>query len=404
MSTTESPTKRRPVRWYLRLSRRARIALWLAFVAWVVAGSALFAGLKVPLISTPEATARPKVDDRLVMIVVDGGAAPAMALVHRRETSGTFVLLPPSTVVEVPGVGARYLSKAVAESGSAGLTSAVANELQIRVPVYAHADKAAVVSLVDKLGGVTVEVSKTIEAQQGSILRKVFSAGSQKLSGNDFFSYLTYSVDGQSELERLARQDAAWRGLLKGVRTAPRLSDSVFASWTGDLSNGELNGFVSSISRTPGVQYLSLPVSRVGIPGEQAYDIQANQLGPIHDQLRQVSVASEAPGRRIRLLVGADGAIGPAVARELIESGYFIATTGVASRYYEESRVVVSTDDRDRLEREVTRLLDLLGAGKMALVRNGSSDFDATVVVGRDWAAAHGFTQSSPSPSSKPRR
>jgi hypothetical protein len=399
------PELRGPYAWYARLSRRARMGLWLAFLVWMGAGALL---LNWQMIIDGGPDPAPASTDRadLMLLVVDGqpGQRPAMALLHSGQEDATVVLLAPGTVVEVPGLGPKPLVGALSDGGLDALATSVANELQVRVPRTLHGTTDDMARLVDAMGGVQVEVPATVELEEEGILRRLWSRGSQRMDGATYARFMTMPIGREPELERLIRQDAAYRGLFRSLRGSKESPEAPLAGWSGDLGAKAAAGLLDEVARADDLQVLSLPVVRQAIPQEQLYRVDLSEMDTVRDRLESVRTLGNPQGRRIRLLIGADGAIGPVIGRQLIESGYRIVATEAASQYYDVTRVVIPLDERDRMQTTAERLLETLGTGRIAYERHNSTYFDANVVVGRDWAEAHGFPQSTPAPTPGRRR
>jgi hypothetical protein len=339
----------------------------------------------------------------LVVLQPEPPSQPAMALLHRGASSRDVVLLPAGTFVEVPGAGPRSLAEALAATGADGLATSVANVLGTRIPGTLTASPSALARLVEAVGGVRVDVPETVKVEENGLQRTVFQQGRTRMNGGDLLRFMTLSVPGQNELERVARQNAGWRGLLSTLRRAKR--DRVAAAaepWDGSVSGADAARVLSALSADRDVNLSTLPVTRVGVSQTDRYDVDREALPSVRKSLSDVLTRQGRAGRRIRLLIAADGAVGPAVARILVEAGYTIELSGRASQPYDVTRAVI-TEDSESLRQTARRVLNLLGAGKLALSRAPQTLVDVTLVVGRDWARAHGFPQPPVTPAPKKR-
>lgn len=396
---------RRAPGWYSRRPRRIRMLLWLLLVVWVAGGMAILFFDLVPVGIGPRPGGGPgPVDTETTVLVVRAGAdAPeAIALLHRTDREGEVVLLPAATVVEVPGVGPRSLGVALRQQGRAAFAASLANVLGIRVPPVVETDADGMTALARAVGTVAVDVPETIEVEQDGVLRTLFGQGVSEMDAEAFSRFLLMQVPGQRELERVARQSAAWRGLLDALARADVavLGDGV-DSWTGDLGPDEIAARLAAHARRDDGAFLTLPVRRVGVTGEDLYEVDRDQLGPVHDALEATRTVGATEGRRVRLLVGAEGALGPAVTARLLEAGFVVVLTGRASEPYDVTRVVIA-ENAPALRKTGRELLDVMGMGRLGVFRRPQTVFDATLVVGGDWAEANGFPQ--PPPSTAPRR
>lgn len=388
-----APPRRPPFEWladwYAGLSRRWRTALWIALLGWIAAGALFLGDADGPIRGGDAGTGRTQPGEAVLLAVQGGdGAASALALVHDGATRDV-VLLPAGTLAEVPGVGPVSMRETLARHGPETLSVTVANALGIRVPGALSGDRAAMATLVDALGGAQVDVPERIEVTQDGFVRTLFERGRTRMDGEKLTSFLTLQLQGENELERVARQHAAWLAVFRAVDRAPESLEDGLRPWSR-VSAARAEDVLSAVAGDDKRSVLTLPVSRVGVSQEDLYKIEAAQLDPIKAALRDVTPRPATGGRRVRLLVGADGDVGPAITRQLVERGYVVVFTGRASAPYDETRVVMAERSAEGSARN---LLRLVGVGRLGVATRPTSLFDVTLVVGRDWARAHRFPQ-----------
>lgn len=381
----------------LPVARRTLIVLWLVFGVWLALGVVGVAVWWSP--SGEDRSGEPGTppDDAEVLLIVAEGRpphAPAFALAVWGGSGSRLVLLPATTVVEVPGVGPRPLEETFSEHGAEALAVSVANALRIRVPDVLHGTPGAIQATVDRLGGIEVEVPETVEVEEGGVLRTEFVAGTTTMDPDAFLRFLTESFGEERELERVARQDAAWRGLLEQL-AVPEAGPAL----TGWEANPPEPGrqLLLGVARDPGHRTHTLPVRRVGVTEADLYRLDTDERAHMADVIGDVQTTTAEPGRRIRLLVGTDAPVGTAVARRLVDAGYVIVLTGRASEPYAQTRVVIG-ENAEELRREGRELVELLGTGQLGVFRRPQTVFDVTLVVGQDWAEAEGLVQHEPEP------
>jgi hypothetical protein len=384
-----------PPGWYARLPRRARVGLWSVFVVWIAIGVWLFGGWDVlrERVAGRPPPRRPAPELALLVVSGEAQALPAMALTHRSQHASDVVLLPAGTLVEVPGAGPRPLAAAFAETGAGGLATSVANALGIRIPVVLAGDAERVRGLVDGFGDVDVDVPESIQVEEGGFRRTLFARGRSRMGGDEFVRFMTLAVPGQSELERVARQNAGWRALLARMRSRPRDEHAAGArleGWSNEVDGAGAARVLFALARDERLTLSTLPVVRAGLSQVELYNIDRPQIDPIRRALGDVATYRSPAGRRIRLLVGADEPVGPAAARALVAAGYAIVLSGRASQPYEVTRVVMA-EDTDQARQMARRIVGILGSGTIGLAKAPQTLVDATVVVGKDWAAAHGY-------------
>lgn len=388
----EGPSSWRRIGW--------RLLLVLAAVAWVAIGAYLLFGGPEEEAEEDGAAAEARDAPAPLLWIVRGseGRPPAMALLHAHPEEPVVALLPVGTLLEVPGQGPRPLEAALVESGPLGVSTAVANSLGVRVPRVLVAAPEQFATFVDEVGPVEVDVPETIEVEEEGVLRRVFTEGPTRMDGAELVGFLTRIFPEGRETDRVARQGAAWRGLfgVLGDEDVPSLA-GLLEGWESGLSPDRASRFLREVAQGGGgLRILTLPVRRSPAPGD-LYEVEEEQLGFLREALVGIRTVEDPSGRRLRLLVGAEGQVGPAIAKELVEAGYRFVLTGRASRGYDVSRVVMA-ENSDELRQTAQDLLDLLGTGRLGVDERRQTLFDVTLVVGRDWAEANGFPQAGPTP------
>lgn len=366
---------------------RARRWLGLAIVG------VLFAGLGAAMLvrqlggrsgtdedRVPRETGR-RAEHVLVALEPEGDGLPALAVVAATDRGGVVAMLPATTVVEVPGTGPLTLARALRETGTEGLATAIANVVRMEVPHVLVGSSAAVAALVDAVG-VTVDVPEDVATGDATL----YTRGPARMGGSDFVRYMTASFEGKTELDRLIRQGAAWRGLLRSISSG---GADALQTWSGDADRTAAAGIVRAAARDPVV--MSLPTTRLSIAGEDLYRVDDEGLDPMRDALSPFVTTTRRAGRRVRFLVGTVAQAGPAAAARLIDAGYVIVLTGPASRAYATTEVVVTAGNTEA-EQAADEVVRLLGTGAVVLTDRQTSVADIMLVVGSDWAKANGFT------------
>lgn len=300
-----------------------------------------------------------------VLLVVDV-TPPALAL----AAPGALVVVGPSIISEVPGVGPGYFSTALA-LGDLSLATALANELRMPVPAVLHVPVAAFDQTI-------VELAMPVESVEGERIVRHFDAGRITLDTAAAQRLFALALPSELEPERVARQSLAWRGWL------PTAGSRDASDWAGDFETGGRAVLLKSLATA---QVLSLPVAKLDVPGEQGYRLVESELGAVRDALK---IPVRPPLAKIAVLIADDSSKAPLVARRLINAGFEITNTGRVATS-DVTRVVVSLDDRARLSAVAEDIRNLLGAGRIAYQKRSSSVFDVTLVIGRDWAQANGL-------------
>jgi hypothetical protein len=393
-------TPSRPARsWYDRVPAPVRIVLIAVCFAAAGVGAWLLWDSRddTPAQRTDAgSTAQPasRAEDAQVLLLVARGAGdapPAMALVAHDAPGDVVIPLPVSTLVETPGLGPRPLDRALGEAGREGLVTSVANALRIRVPRVLIGETSDVRAFLQAVAPIDVQVPETVNVVEGGNRVEVFRQGAAQFDADMFLRFMTERFPDELELDRVSRQTAGWAGLLAAL--ARRRAAVPLTGWAGDLEPDAAGRILQQVaSDASGTTVLPLAVERVGLTGEDLYQIQEDGLARLDEALSGTRGVADVEGRRVRLLVGADGAIGPVVARKLIDAGYAIVLTGKASRPYDETQVVVPQGS-DELRGRAQDIVDLLGTGRIGVFTRPTTLADIMLVVGRDWATANGYPQ-----------
>ena len=208
-----------------------------------------------------------------------------------------------------------------------------------------------------------------------------FPAGRISLGSGQVGPYLTALNRGESELNRLNRNQLFWQAWLKKI-AASRASNVI----PGETRSG-IGFYVHTMSDGP-VRLEPMPVK----PGVSKALYGGTLFEPIGDMLRR-DVAAMVPfptapmaGARIgiRLLNGADGKVIPqSVVQLLVRSGAAIAIVG-NDRHFGRAETVIQY--RDPAGRNEGLLLQHALGGRVKVARNlqAPDDVDLTIILGRD--------------------
>ncbi len=341
------------------------------------------------------------VQPSLLLITVDevapaGDAARLSVLAHDRAAAeGTVVLLPVTTIADVPGHGTFSLGEAH-QLGGAPLTGVtVANLLGIGLDGEATISTAGWTALLDTLGGVEVTVRTELSAADGSVR---FEPGEQVLGGERLAEYLTTTVAGETELEALPRVQQVLGAVLDAVARDPSLVDR----WLGmELADGSpviateepalVRALLLELAEARALDDVTtwtLPVVPLGSGRDDGYRLDVRRTGElVADRFGGSRPGTEVTGGRDVEILNGNGVprIGQEVAERLSDGGYRIVLTGNADRFsYETTRIVLH--DRSPAQLAVGRDVQArLGVGQLELAATPGSVVDVTIVVGADF-------------------
>jgi polyisoprenyl-teichoic acid--peptidoglycan teichoic acid transferase len=326
----------------------------------------------------------------------DAGARSIAVLAHDRETGeGTVLLVPPSTIADVPGHGSFGVGEAFAFGGASLVGVTLENQLGIRLDEVAAVSDDEWASLLDRVGGYEVEVAGELVApveDGGGQIR--FQPGPQHLDGPRLSEYLLFRAQGETELDALPRAQRVLTGLLDRLAEEPALLETAFPDDAPELDVDDpelvrqLLGELAQARAADGVVTLTLPVSPLGSGREDVYRLDAARLTQlVEDRLAPSRPTGEAgTGRNLQILNG-NGipGVGQVVAERLQPGGYRVLLTGNADSFdHETTRIVVYDDGQEQLA--IARdIRERLGVGEIERSGMPQSVVDVTIVVGADF-------------------
>lgn len=330
------------------------------------------------------------------------GAAARITLlaVDRDGTDPVAVFVPPSTLTEIPGFGFDSVAKALALGRLPLQEVAVENMLGIAIDHTMLVSEQLISRLVDRAGGIEVDVPERMLAPSGSNrLVPVFEAGRQRLDGARAVRYLQFAGENDDELARAVREKQIWEGIFsrfEGDRAADlraMVTALLTSSPVTDAPPGDAGAFVAAFAAAgkDARAYRTLPVEIVGGGGaEDAFRVQQTKLDELVQTLLAGSLPPDGPGRgaRVQVLNGnGEPEAGLGVADLLIPAGFRIADTGNARSFdFVRTRIVVYREADIPIAQ---RIRALLGVGNIEISRTQQTIVDVTIVLGRDFVVTH---------------
>lgn len=186
--------------------------------------------------------------DTILLMRVNGG-----------EKTISQLSIPRDTLAYIPGYGEGKINSAYAYGGPALQIEAVEQLTGVPVHHYVELDFDGFPEIVDSLGGVDIDVTKTIDSQypEGVQWTDVhFDAGQQHMDGETALIYVRvrYSDD---DFQRMGRQQQFMEALQKKMTSPfnllkmPMVAPVIVDSMTTDLSTNDLIRFAWVKFRTP---------------------------------------------------------------------------------------------------------------------------------------------------------
>lgn len=397
LAFTETRTERREER--RRRSRNRMIALGVTLVLLLVAGGGytLWRWLGDDA-GSAEAGERAAV---LFQVRAESGAAIANAVLLRAGARGSMMVVPASLRLQA-GNAQTSVRTALAAVGPSQSRAALAELLGVRLDGSWILEQVAFISLLDRFGGVQLDVDTDVEVNGTEVL----SAGPQRLSGKNALLYGTYLAAGEppeAQAERFERVlQAMFRTMPTGQPEAVRMLDNLGVISDPDLSNQRLGGALSGLAA--GVDRNRVEVSNLPVREDGVVDVRG--AGPVVRKLLAAAVSQTRDTGPPRIFVedatgrGGDGDSGDgdsgdggqtidaqqAAGVRLLGGGYRYINGGRADEPAEKTIIEVSDTVPDA-QQAGTQVALTLGVPTSAvkLVEGDQIAADIVVVVGADF-------------------
>ncbi|WP_421119340.1 LytR C-terminal domain-containing protein [Aquihabitans daechungensis] len=295
------------------------------------------------------------------------------------EGGGSVIFVPLDTEVTEPSFGVDRLRTAyslVADRPTVArerLASQVGRLLNVGVDEIIDLDNAGWEQLVTPVGPLTIDNPDQIDLGFGQVI----PSGETTLTPAQTGAYLAATIEGESDLNRMARHEAVWSAWLE------QLASSGKAEAVPGESTAGISKFAEALASGP-VTFDTLPVNTVpGLyPKFRIDEPEVNKL--ITDTVASPTAA--VPGSRftVRLLNGvAPEAIPADLVREIVGRGGAVTILGNGPEFGTEETTVVYANPADK---DLAKLVaKSMGAtGKVRLDREAPDTVDLTIVLGKD--------------------
>ncbi len=316
------------------------------------------------------------------------------ALAYDRVTDeGTVLLVPLSTVVDVPGYGSFPFDEAWRFGGPSLVGLTLDNLLGVRfdgVIAVSEDDWRDWLAIAD---GAEVDVRGRIVARDGPNAGQArFEAGRQYLEPSRLAEYLTVRGEGETELDALPRTQQVVMALLDAASDRDVRDDvAAHGATLPTTANPDrlpevLRGLADARARDA-VSVVTLPVSPLGAAQEDLYRFDRQPAETlVLERLDASRPDGDGAGHTVQVLNGnGQPGIGRQVTEILVEGGYRTVLTGNADRFdHPTTRIVVYDDSAESL-RVARDVRDRLGAGVVERSGTPQSVVDVTIIVGLDF-------------------
>lgn len=295
------------------------------------------------------------------------------------EGGGSVVFVPLDTQVSEPSYGVDRLRTAydvVSDRPTVArerLASQVGRLLNVGVDEIIDLDNAGWEQLVASAGPLTIDNPDQVDLGFGQVI----PSGQATLQPAQVGPYLAATIEGESDLNRMARHEAVWRAWLDQIAKSGK------AKAVPGESTAGISRFAQALASGP-VTFETLPVNtEPGEPPTFTIDkAEVNKL--ITDTVASPTAA--VPGSRftVRMLNGVSPDAIPAdLVREIVGRGGAVTILGNGPQFgTDETTIVYANPAKKDL---ATLVAKSLGAtGKVRLDREAPDTVDLTIVLGKD--------------------
>jgi LCP family protein required for cell wall assembly len=311
-----------------------------------------------------------------------------------RNTLGVLSV-PRDTQVTMPGFGTQKINAANAIGGPNLAMTTVGNLIQLPIDHYVILNVHGLVSLVDELGGITVEIPKKMRYMDWTAKLKIdLEPGFHTLTGNQAMGFVRFRHDALGDIGRVQRQEIFIRAVLdKAMRPEswshlPKLIEIAQNYISSDMSTNELMQNAAFVRGVPKKnQYLAM------LPGQ--FSGTGDWLADRNDTRRMVArllgssfVSSDR--ERIHVVVinqSSTTNTGMKIARVLRQKGYKWVIVKNAESHVKpikQSRIIAqlgNTEEADLVRNDLDDLGDVVNASV------GDIQSAVTVQAGDDLAS-----------------
>jgi len=334
--------------------------------------------------------------DRINILVVGcdevenyGRADTIVFLSISPKTKDVLILsIPRDTRVEIPGRGMDKINHAYAFGGEKLLGKTVSAFLDVYLHFYAVIDFKGFVGIIDKLGGVEIDIEKEMHYvdKAGGVDINLYP-GKQVLSGKKALEYIRFRNDKLGDLGRINRQQKLAMAIINKIMSfdsivkIPQITEGVKEYIETDIT---VQDAITLANLFKGVNQEKFKLETV--PGVPIYIKGVSYLEPdIGNVQKRVKslIYSQNSGIKVEVFNG-NGMPGVAqrIAKELALQGFEIVKTGNADNFlYEKTKIIINSN-KVNIDNEFKQLFKDFEIVKEYKAQQDGSDL--VVIVGKD--------------------
>ncbi len=303
-----------------------------------------------------------------------------------------FSLFLRDTLANIPGYGVQKINAANAYGGPELAMRTVSSLLGITIDHYLILNVHGLVELINELGGITVEIPKTMHYMDWTAKLLIdLSPGFHTLTGNQAMGFVRFRHDALGDIGRVQRQEIFVRALLdKAMHPGawihvPRLIAIAQQYIDTDMSVPYMIGAANFMRAVPkNNQYMAMLPGRFSGTGD--WVVSANEVQRIVAKILGATFVS-APPHKIKLVVinaSSDKNLSSQLYGYLRGKGYdwvLIKYAGKEQAERARTRIIAqraNPEDADQVRS------DLNGTGEVLYASVGDIESNVTILAGDD--------------------
>jgi polyisoprenyl-teichoic acid--peptidoglycan teichoic acid transferase len=383
-----------------------RIGIAVAVVIGLIAAAAL----AVPRLfgeGAPESDPAPAQADSEVLVPTlvfatfderdpAAGTSVLFALGVDDDERATLLLIPSSTIADIPGHGVERVGRAFSYGRGPLVGATIDNLLGVAFGATVSISEQGWASIVNRVGGLTVDLPERLVARDPDGSGQVrFAAGEQHLDGVRVAELLGFRVTGETELNHLARVRRVFDSLLASLAEDPGRLDDVFADGAPMIDTAvplehvrRLVERAAAAKAAGELDMLILPVSPLAAGDGASYRLDRERADALVAERFPDAVPADATmaSRRLQILNGnGTPGIGQEIAERVLPAGFRVVLTDNADHFRHDTTRVIVHSDHDAQIDAARELVRLIGVGTVEISRTPQSVVDFTIVVGHDF-------------------
>ncbi len=292
--------------------------------------------------------------------------------------------IPRDSWVAIPGVGESKINASHSYGGLQLTIETAQALLGCPFDYYIEVNVPGLISLVDAMGGVDIDVEKRMKySDHSQNLTIDLQPGLQHLNGEQAVGYARFRHDATGDLGRIERQQKFLRAVTRELLSPdhvlrfPKVIDTFVKTVQTNMTVNDVNSLKRIVDQAgpEGIRMATLPGYPRTIHRQSALELDPDEV--------QATVDRVLWGQGIRVVVlNATDVAGLAgkVADVLKENGYDVLETGNAAN---KSETTLILDHRGQ-SRRAEHVSSVLGGGVISAAPDGENPADVTVILGSD--------------------